>query len=148
MPWGNIPNKNPGDPVTSEQWNQIRENFLAIPVGETDVDHRLGPTAAGGLAWYPHAGGQSAMGSGEASASVAGLSTGTWAVWGQAGDGPDSEVKHGFCLVTAGAIVQQSTLIIAMAVSSSLSSSEFAINSGTLTFTGLGDTHILAIRIA
>ena len=69
MPWTNVPTKNPGDPVTAENWNGLVGNFagmaeggsgaprVAIPeavtTAEIDPAKTLRPDGAGGVAWGP-----------------------------------------------------------------------------------------------
>jgi hypothetical protein len=67
MSWSNVPNKNPGDPVTAENWNGLVGNFQALAdaepgaprllvpgalrTAETDATKVLTPDGAGGVRW-------------------------------------------------------------------------------------------------
>lgn len=67
MPWVNVPTKNPGDPVTAENWNGLVGNFEALASGvdgapaitipgnlhtdEIDTTKALQPDGNGGVQW-------------------------------------------------------------------------------------------------
>jgi hypothetical protein len=67
MSWSNVPTKNPGEPVTAENWNGVIGNFAALADGlpgaprilvpnalkttETNTARVLVPDGAGGVAW-------------------------------------------------------------------------------------------------
>ena len=84
MPWTNVPTKNPGDPVTAENWNGLLGNFAGMAEGGPDAPRLRLPQAArtdeldSGKVLRPDGAGN--------------------VVWGPAGDG----VGGGIVLATAG----------------------------------------------
>jgi hypothetical protein len=119
MSWTNVPFKNPGDPVTAENWNGLVGNFAAVADAEPGAPKILVPEAlhttetdpfallhadgAGGTRWNrPSLEVRTGLGV------VDGLAMGTWVVWAMAGMPPQSddlgEFHYGQALIVGGAL--------------------------------------------